>query len=163
MEEVTNVEENVVVKEQQPKEEKLFTQEEVDTIVKKRLGRVKEENSKELEEKENALVKQMEEKESNLTKQLEERENAIMQRETKLNCREYLMEQGYPMEMFDIIGYENVDDFKEKADKFHELLEKQNPRKGAPMANTEYNNFHDDSAFFNTKHEPRGKIKESYD
>ena len=83
-------------------EPKLFTQAEIDKIVESRLKRYKA---------------KMNEKSSDS----EEREKALAARESKIACHEYLIAQGYSSELLDIIGTENIDDFKAKADKLAEL------------------------------------------
>ncbi len=117
--------------------EKLFTQEQVNEIVKKRLERQKESN---------VSMQEMTAREADLTA-----------RESRLNCREYLLEKGYPSELLDVIDTTDVEAFKEKADKasgvFQGIYQSQNV---APLASTEPP-MHDavGSAFENTKHTPK--------
>lgn len=161
MEETTNevTEKNEVVEETKgtERQQKLFTQEEVDTIIKKRLGRVKEENSKELEEKQAKLSKEYETKESTLTKQLEEKEYALKQREIKVNCKEYLIKKNYPAELIDIISAESEENFIAKVEQLITLTQKQYV---APLADYESSGIKKQDDFFNTKHKPEGTIKD---
>ena len=77
-------------------EEKMFTQEQVNEIVRKRLK---------------------EKKESEITSQeLESRAAELDARESRLKCREYLMEKGYKSDLLDIIDTSNVEEFGKKAD-----------------------------------------------
>ena len=85
-------------------EAKLFTQAEIDKIVESRLKRYKE---------------KMNESKTDP----DDRELALAARENKIACHEYLIEKGYSFELLDIIGTDNVDDFKAKADKLAELAE----------------------------------------
>ena len=86
--------------------EKLFTQTEVNEIVEKRLSRYKT--------KMNETIKQSD-------SEAEARAADLAARESKVACWEYVIERGYPVDLLDIIGTDNVDGFKEKADKLAEL------------------------------------------
>ena len=80
------------------KEEKLFTQEQVNEIVKKRLAKVKQqEGAPDPEE---------------FTRRTAE----LSAKESRLSCREYLIEQNYPRELLDALDTTDVEKFKEKAD-----------------------------------------------
>lgn len=116
--------------------EKKFTQEELDVIIKKRLSRYKDYESS--------------------MQNLETREAELTAKENWLNCREYLIAQGYPSELLEVIDTSNVDEFIKKADKASGLFQKQNNKKVAPLASdndTTMGNV--TSAFENTKHKPR--------
>lgn len=115
------------------REEKTFTQEEVNRIIQKRL--------KERKEEQKAL-------EDIATKTAE-----LEQREIKLECKEYLIEKGYPKELLDIISTSEVKNFKEKADMVHALM---NSKESfvAPLASHEHYGEHAGS-FEKVKHVPR--------
>ncbi len=68
---------------------KTFTQEEVNSIVSERLKREKD----------------------SLNKQFEQREREIEQRENKLDCRQYLTDNDYPLELVEIFNTDNSTDF----------------------------------------------------
>lgn len=83
-------------------DERLFTQTEVDRIVKDRLARAK------------ATPKEPTEAEI--------RDQELTARESRLSCREYLMDQGYPAELLDVIDTSDIEKFKTKADTVSCLL-----------------------------------------
>lgn len=117
--------------------EKTFTQEQVNEILKKRLSRYKDYESS--------------------MQSLDERETELTAKENWLNCREYLLAQGYPSELLEVIDTSDVDEFIKKADKASRIFQKQTNKKVAPLAD---NNLSMDcsgfaSAFENTKHTPR--------
>ncbi len=68
---------------------KTFTQEEVNSIVSERLKREKD----------------------SINKQFEQRERELEQRENKLDCRQYLTDNGYPLELVEIFNTDNSTDF----------------------------------------------------
>lgn len=117
--------------------EKLFTQEQVNEIIRKRLKHQKESS---------VSTPEMDARAADLTK-----------RENRLNCREYLFDKGYPVELLDIIDTSDVEAFKSKADTASRVYgSKQQEAFVAPLASTEpsmHNNI--DSAFKNAKHTPK--------
>lgn len=116
--------------------EKLFTQEQVNEIIKKRLGRQKEEN---------ANVQELETRAAELTK-----------RESRLSCKEYVLKKGYPAELLDIIDTSDVDTFKQKADKASNIFSNQRESFVAPLASAEPNMIGGSVFPADTKHTPRG-------
>lgn len=95
--EVTSVEEKAeTVDTSEKTEEKLFTQAEVDKIIKKRLERMKRSS----EPKENG--------------KLQERETELLKRENLLNCKEYLLNNKLPLELVDIIDTADTETFIKK-------------------------------------------------
>lgn len=68
---------------------KTFTQDEVNAIVSERLKREKD----------------------SIMKQLEQREKDLQIKENIFECKEYLHNNGYPVELMDIFNAENKDDF----------------------------------------------------
>ena len=115
----------------------MFTQEQVNEIIKKRLGRQKEEETDEQE--------------------LKAREKELTARESKLSCKEYLIEKGYPAELLDVIDTSDVETFKNKADKANDVyFRMQQAQNVAPLANLDNSNYDAvASAFVDTKHEPK--------
>lgn len=83
---------------------KSFTQEEVDRIVQDRLAREK---------------KKYQQQEPD---PFQEREQALVKREAALGVKELLTEEGYPMELSEIIEYKDLDDFKRKYEALKEFL-----------------------------------------
>ncbi len=118
--------------------EKLFTQEQVNEIIRKRL-------------------KDQKEAENNI-QEINIREAQLTSRENRLNCREYLIEKDYPVELLDIIDTSDVKAFKDKADRASGVFEsRQQNQFIAPLASTEPSMFNCvKSAFENTKHQPKG-------
>lgn len=82
-------------------EEKLFTQEDVNRIVKERLSRAKAEKA--------AVVE-------NDTRAAE-----LDAREARLSCREYLIEKGYSADFLELLDTSDVDEFKNKVEKIQSL------------------------------------------
>lgn len=116
------------------KKEKMFTQEQVNEIIKKRLERQKENNVN--------------------SQELEARAAELTAKESRLDCREYLINREYPVELLDLIDTSDVKMFKEKADKMGQLI---NRSQGvAPLANLDV--FHEKADAFttNSKHQPKG-------
>ena len=131
------VETPVEVKPAEDSKEKLFTQEQVNEIIKKRLGRQKEDEAD--------------------VQELQAREKELTAREKKLSCKEYLLEKGYPAELLDVIDTSDVETFKNKADKANNVYySMQQAQNVAPLANLESRNYDAiASAFGDTKHEPK--------
>lgn len=78
--------------------EKMFTQEEVNQIIKDRLDR------------ERSKAKPPEPTEE------EKRAQELTARENKLSCREYLVSSGHPAELLDVIDTSDIESFKAKAE-----------------------------------------------
>ncbi len=78
------------------KKEKMFTQEEVNEIIKKRLERSKQSGDSEEVE--------------TLKKQLQQREN-------RLNAKEYLLDNQMPLDVLEMLDTSNLDTFKENVSK----------------------------------------------
>lgn len=89
--------------------EKLFTQEEVNNIVRDRLARERAKN-----------IPQEPTEEEKRLKDLNDREN-------KIACREYIMDQGLPAQLLDVLDTSNHEEFKNKADIVSGLLKTTQP------------------------------------
>lgn len=109
----------------EPANEKLFTQEEVNEIIKNRLKRQGEKQKE-------AVADATAEAEKTLTDKMAE----LKSRETRLDCRAYLIEKGYPPELLDIIDTSDTEKFMEKADKAVNAIGSRKKR-GAPLASNE--------------------------
>lgn len=83
---------------------KMFTQEEVNNIVRERLARERYKNSPQEPTEEEKRLKD------------------LTARENKLACREYVMEQGLPSQLLDVLDTSNHEEFKSKAAIISELL-----------------------------------------
>ncbi len=125
-------------------EEKLFTQEEVNNIVKKRLYERKKEKqniNEELEKREKAI---------------EERESSVMLRENRVECREMVNEKGYPKKLLEILDTSDPEKFREQAEKLTELYKQEKPK---VYPGVERSNFtpHNSGVrpFADTKHKPK--------
>jgi len=134
---VKNVENEEVKASDNKEGEKLFTQEQVNEIIKKRLGR----------QKENEVN----------TQEIDARATDLTARENRLSCREYLLDKGYPAELLDIIDTSDVETFKSKADKASTVYESRHKAAYvAPLASTEPSSYDVvGSAFENKKHTPK--------
>lgn len=88
--------------------EKLFSQEDVNRIVKERLerDRAKRGNASAPAEPTEA----------------EKKEAELNARETRLDCRAYLLERGYSPELLDILGTSNFEHFMKAADDVYRLV-----------------------------------------
>ena len=84
--------------------EKLFSQEAVDRIVRDRLAkdRAKRTSAESIE--------------------AEKKEAELNARETRLDCRAYLLERGYSPELLDILGTSNLEHFMKAADDVYRLV-----------------------------------------
>ena len=87
---------------------KMFTQDDVNKIVSERLARDRESRSAQ--------------------QQNDERESALKAREAKFECREYVTEQKYPVELLDLLNTSDVDKFKETVEKLSDLFCYKRPR-----------------------------------
>ena len=95
-------------------QEALFTQEQVNEIIRKRLSKQKAE-----------------------TRDFTEREASLSAREKRMDCREYLTDQGYPVELLEIIDTSDVDEFKKRADMAYRLTGRSQVEYVAPLASLE--------------------------
>ena len=107
-------------------QEKLFTQEEVNEIVKKRVERCKAAHDPEAQ----AVVAEK-------AAQLDLREKELDERVFAFDCKEYLRDNGYDMEYMDIISAEDIDTFKTKADKLASLVKAKSQPKYPPFVANE--------------------------
>lgn len=88
--------------------EKVFTQDDVNRIVSERLARDRESRAAQ--------------------QQNDDKETALKARESRFDCREYLTEQKYPVELLDLLDTFDVDKFKENVEKLAELFKYKDPR-----------------------------------
>lgn len=107
-------------------EEKLFSQAEVEELIRKRLARSKIDNE-ELQQREASLTEREE--------QLNGLQLKISKRESQIDCKEYLQEKGYPLDFADIIDTSDLETFKTKADKAFQISKVSAP--SMPMFNSE--------------------------
>lgn len=117
--------------------ERLFTQEQVNEIVKKRLER-------------NGDVEAREQK-------VEVKERELKAQENRLICKEHLVDNGYPLELIDIINTENPEEFKEKLEKTANLFKGKYQHRGVPPL-AQIDSILDadiGKAFGKQKHEPK--------
>lgn len=84
---------------QAEQEERTFTQEDVNRIVQERIARVRTGVS-----------------------DLEEREAALVAKENRISCREYLAQNGYDSELLDILDTSDPESFRTKADKISQKM-----------------------------------------
>ncbi|MBQ8358562.1 MAG: hypothetical protein IJX37_01420 [Oscillospiraceae bacterium] len=102
--------------------EKMFTQEEVNKIVSDRLARDRDKRSTQQQE--------------------DERESVLKAREAKLDCREYVTEQKYPVELLELLDTSDVDKFKETVEKLSDIFGYKRPRFVYPPKFTSENRYH---------------------
>lgn len=87
------------------KSEKLFTQAEVNEIVRKRLEKVKQDPPAPREPTE-----------------LEKREAALAAKESRIQCQEYLIGNNLPMQLLDILDTSNPNEFNKRAEMVNSLI-----------------------------------------
>lgn len=148
MEERQNVTEEQVESKNEPQgaDEKKFTQADVDRIVRERLSR----------QKATAAAEKNSENEAR-AQELAEMETGIRRKESRLDCKEYLLDKGLPVELLDVIDTDDSKAFQEKAGRVMEVF-KGYGHQSAPLASTEPNMYGDGavaSAFRNPKHKPK--------
>lgn len=113
------MEENMENESTTEQQEKVFTKEEVNRIVKDRLARLKakyETDSVTTEEK----------------NQLDEREKAVALRENRVACMEYVAENGHKKELLDILDTSDPERFRSQAEKIVELYGEPEQKKAYP-------------------------------
>ena len=126
---------------QNVQQEKMFTQEQVNEIVKKRLAKVKQQEGTEPPEDCTAKVAE------------------LTAKENRLNCREYLLQKNYPKELLETLDTSDVEKFKEKADMLQEIYGRKYPQ---PLGSAEFDGYGDGpvtQAFsYGKKHKPDKRI-----
>lgn len=143
-----NLEQEENLKEEAPKEEeKLFTQEEVNEIIRHRLHERK---------KAQAHAEQTEEELQERVNTLNERENSLNLREERLSRIEYLKSKGYPDELADIIHVSEKDTFEKNVDKLVGAFERSGMMKSKYPSYTPYEGGETyDFPPVGAKHEPK--------
>ncbi len=118
---------------------KMFTQEEVNQIIKDRLDR------------ERAKAKPPEPTEE------EKREQELTARENKLSCREYLVNSGHPAELLDILDTSDPNDFQRKAESLMKLFQTMPPYRPSGRKSHEPSSYGGGSndGFGQIKHTPK--------
>lgn len=126
--------------EQQPEDEKkerLFTQEEVNNIISDRLKRQEKREKTEAE------------------KTLEVKEQELDSRGKKLDCKEYLLEKNYPLQILELIDTSDVEVFKEKADTIRKMIT-DNRYTAPPVYTTEPSSYRNAGGFDREfRHKPK--------
>lgn len=119
--------------------ERKFTQEEVNRIVQDRLAKDRTKSERTQQEHKDQAQKD------------------LAARESRLDCREYLIDKDYPKELLDCIDTSNPEEFKTKVEAAFRAITYRTPREPAPLKSTEdyiYDNL--GSAFeYGRKHEPK--------
>ena len=142
MEEIKKVE-----NEKEIVEEKIFTQDEVNEIIRKRLR----ERKKEQEEGE-----RYEEEIKTREKEITEREKELGLREVRMSCKEYLHENDYPEGLIEVLDTSDFKTFKEKAGKIAEMYSGTLKNKGSyPGYEPEPEITVERKSFLNSKHKPK--------
>lgn len=90
-------------------QERLFTEDEVNDIVRKRLERYKEKHS-------------TDEDVAKMAASLDERSAELDKRELEVNCRDFLCKNGFDPYMMEIIKADDFDDFAKKAYKLNQMI-----------------------------------------
>lgn len=121
---------------------RLFTQEEVNGIIKERLQR---QRSKADEEH---------------ARQLSTQAADIAARESRLACKEFLLDSGYPQQLLDILDTSDPETFKSKAEEAVNAFKPQRNNSGISHRSSSERNEHFGNtavadAFKNSKHKPK--------
>lgn len=93
-------------------EKRLFTQEEVNQIIAKRLDKLRKQAAAENQKQADADRMELEQ----IRTEIEQSRAELSARETVIQCKEYIQQQGYPFELIDIIDTSDYQLFKEKVD-----------------------------------------------
>ena len=149
-----NVENNLNVDENNgnqtdPMAPKLFTQEEVNEIIKKRLERTKTKSGEDdPEQKADLQVRETE---------LNNKEIELGKRETEINCKSFLVDNGLPLVYLEVLDTLDLEKFKENVSKLNEIRKKDTMPFGLaePPAGGEVTG---DLLGRPKKHRPKGKI-----
>ncbi|MGP1599120.1 hypothetical protein [Peptoanaerobacter stomatis] len=120
--------------------QKLFTQDEVNHIVKERLKRVKDASISDEDKK--------------ILDDLKGFESELKVKEIKLQCREYLADNGYSNDLLKIIDTNNFEEFKNKIEALKNIDLGQ--KKVMPLKSTEPIGLNN-RAFKDSKHTPKYK------
>ena len=122
---------------------KMFTQEEVNQIIKDRLDR------------ERAKAKPPEPTEE------EKRQQELTARENNLSCREYLVSSGHPTELLDILDTSDPKDFQRKVESLEKLFQPKTP--GSLRYIRRENGLGSVGGFEKSKHKPKPFISSGTD
>lgn len=114
---------------------KLFTQEEVNEIIRKRLSKVKKNEVSDSD--------------------LMTREKELTKRESYLNCKEYLIRSGYDMDMIEIIDTSDFEKFIKKADLMNKKLGEREKKAAVPLRNPDPLIKESKFSILDDKHVPR--------
>lgn len=127
--------------------ERLFTQEEVNNIVQKRLAARKK------EKEENQRT---EEEYQDREKKVSEREKAVLLRENKVSCMEFLKKNNYPDDLIEILDNSDIEIFKKNAERLSVIYgktEKEKPK--YPEYDAEPVMIERKTSFSTEKHTPK--------
>lgn len=135
-------------KEEQELEERLFTKDEVNDIVKRRLDRQK----KSIE-----TVQRLNDDYEERLKSVDDRETAVELREKRIECKEFLSENGYPKELLLMLDVSDPEQFKKNAEALQQAYSKiLKQRKPLPLASNDPSELKTPrGGFENTKHKPK--------
>lgn len=112
-----------------------FTQQDVNNIVEERLKKYK----------------------NKLSRDLETREIELKKRESKLLCKEYLIESGLDVALLDVIETSDFDKFRKGIESVNRIIHK-NTKSAPPLRNPESTSSDRvDSSRFDEKHKPKRK------
>lgn len=110
-EEDVQLEENTQPEDNGTQAERTFTQEEVNRIVSERLARERSKSEPTPEE---------------------QKSRELDARESQLDCKEFLINNNYPTELIDVIDTSNTEEFKIKAKKINDLINRASRRPITP-------------------------------
>lgn len=130
-----------------PKEEHLFTQEEVNEIIRKRLYERKSEK-----EKNKCTEEDYQKREQDLS----DRESAMALRESRISCMEYIKKNNYPDELLEALDTSDFKTFKENAERISNAYNRmKNNMRTAPLYVPEATISDKNKCFPNSKHVPK--------
>ena len=79
----------------------------------------------------------------------------ILQKESRLACKEYLLDNRYPSELLDVIDTSDFEEFKAKANTVLSVMKSMQTRSSAPLFRHSDGGEDVAAAFANTKHTPK--------
>lgn len=120
--------------------QRTFTQEEVNRIVQDRLAKERSKTERTQQEQDNKAQEE------------------LTARESRLACREFLFDNNFPRELLECIDTSNLEEFKTKAEKLYNAMNKTRRGVSSPIFNAERPSYGDplDEIFgHNVKHTPK--------
>ena len=136
--------------EQSAEQSQLFTQEDINRIIRDRINKKKAKQEAEMAEA-------LEQLRTELTQDVEAKTAELTTRENRLVCHQFLLDNELPIDLLEIIDTNEPDSFMEKAKKAAGLIEEKRSNRFIPPLKSTERPIHDHTAqaFSDTAHKPR--------